>query len=67
MNDKTDGATAAPLKAPAPRQWSKKTLTRELVKFAKGAGLKEDATIAELLEKLRGAILVEEGVGDLSL
>lgn len=51
----------------APRAFSKKTLARELVKFSKASGLKGDSTINDLLEKLRGAILVEDGVGDLSL
>ena len=55
------------VKAASPRAFSKKTLARELVKFSKAQGLKGESTINDLLEKLRGAILVEDGVGDLSL
>ena len=50
-----------------PRLWSKKTLARELVAFCKANGIGHDSKVSDLLEKLRGAILVEDGVGDLTL
>lgn len=50
-----------------PRNWSRKTLLKEVHKFCKDAQLAGDDKINDLLAQLKAAVLVEEGLGDLTL
>lgn len=48
---------------PSPRNWSTKTLARELLRFLNGSGLSDEASIQDLVEALKDQI-VEDEVGE---
>jgi hypothetical protein len=52
--------------SPGKRNWSRKTLLREIIKFAKQAGVTGEDLVATLLERLKDSILEDE-VGNTEL
>jgi hypothetical protein len=50
-----------------PRNWSTKTLARELIRFLKSAGIETEATVGDLLEALKSRIVADEVGEDLVL
>lgn len=52
--------------AKAPRNWSRKTLTREVLKFCREQQLTKAHSIAHLVDALKTAVMAEDGIdGDL--
>lgn len=49
------------------RNWSTKTLARQLIRFLRDSDVSAESTVADLLDSLKSAIVTEEVGEDLEL